>query len=162
MRPIPSRILLSSLLVAGIAVGLLTRQPIFYLLAFGAGVLLVTTLSTSRQPLTRALLRFRGSQVDVRLWGAPPSLPPNTSLVLTSVNALGPGFHLFFRVAGGTSCHLKIAQPCAAQFSPSTVIVGTARYVQWNGKRLPVTPGVPALSVACAEAPVTERPGGVA
>lgn len=91
MRPTPARVLLSAVSIGALAAGVLTSQLIFFLVASGAGVLLATSLSTSRRPLTHALDRFRNHAVDVRLWGAPPPDLPGPTLVLTSVNALGAG-----------------------------------------------------------------------
>lgn len=162
MRPTPARVLLSSLVIGALTAGVLASQLIFYLLALMAGFLLATSLSTTRNPLTQALHRFRGFAVEVRVWGALPPLPSGATLVLTSVDRLGAGAHLFFQVSGAGSIHLKVAQPRNAQLAPTTVVVGSAKYVQWNGKKLPVFCGTPALSVALCEASVRERPGGVA
>ena len=97
MRPTPARILLSALVIGALTAGVLTSQLIFYLVALLAGFLLATSLSTTRNPLTQALHRFRGFTVEVRAWGALPPLPPGATLVLTSVNVLGAGVHVFFQ-----------------------------------------------------------------
>lgn len=152
MRPTPARILLSALVIGALAAGILTSQFIFSLVALMAGVLLATSLRTTRIPLTEALHRFRGCTVEVRAWGALPPLPAGATLVLTSVNVLGAGAHVFFQASGAGSIHLKVAQPGDVQIAPNTVVVGSARYVQWNGKKLRVSGGAPALSVALREA----------
>lgn len=113
MRPLPARVLLAALCIGAFAAGLRTSQLIFFVVAFGSAVLLGTSLSTSRRPVTHALQTFRNQAVEVRLWGAPPSDVSDTTLVLTSVNALSAGVHVFFSVRGGGSMHLKIAQPGA-------------------------------------------------
>jgi hypothetical protein len=154
MRPTPARLLLAALVISALTAAALTSQLIFYLVALMAGFLLATSLSTTLIPLTRALNRFRGCAVEVRVWGAMPPLPPGTTLVLTSVNVLGPGFHVFFQASGGGSIHLKVAQPTNAQIAPNAVVVGSARYVQWGGKKLPAIGGMPAVSVSLSNAAV--------
>ncbi len=162
MRPIPSRIVLSTLVAGAVIVGVLTSQLIFYVVALMAGFLLATSLTTSRIPVTRALLRFRNCPVEVRVWGAPPPLVSGAPLVLTSANVLGPGFHVFFRASGGASMHLKVAQPSGIQIAPEAVVVTSARYVQWQMNKLPAMRGAPAVSIALTNATSRERPGSVA
>ena len=148
MRPIPARLLLSAVTIGALAAFAFTSQLIFLLVALGAVVLLATSLSTSRRPLTRAIDRFRNHPVDVRLWGAPPPDLSGATLVLTSVNALGAGAHLFFNVPGGGPMHLKVAQPRNHSLASDRVVVGSARYVQWSGKRLIPAAGAPAVVIA--------------
>jgi hypothetical protein len=159
MRPIPARVLLAALIIGALAAAALTSQPVFVLLALMAGFLLATSLSTTRIPLTKALNRFRGCSVDVRIWGVTPPLPPGATLTLASVNVLGPGFHVFFQASGGGSIHLKVAQPTNAQIAPNAVVVGSASYVQWEGRKLPVIGGSPAVSVSLS---ATAVPSSVA
>jgi hypothetical protein len=147
MRPLPARLLLLGVGIAALAAGFLTGHLIFYVVALGAGVLLSTSLSTRRMPITQTLLRFVGSEVDVRIWGTSPQ-PDGDPLVITSVNALGAGFHVFFRDTAGTSIHLKVAQPRDAQLASDMVTVGNARYVQWNVKKISAVDGAAALTVA--------------
>ena len=157
MRPIPARILLSAVTIGALAAFAFTSQLIFLLVALGAGVLLATSLSTSRRPLTRAIDRFRNHPVEVRLWGAPPPDLSGATLVLTSVNALGAGAHLFFNVQGGGPMHLKVAQPTDPRVERNGVIIGSARYVQWNGKKLPHVGGAPAVAIAGFHVERSER-----
>lgn len=152
MRPTPARILLSAIAIGALAGGVLTSRPIFFLVALGAGILLGTSLSTSRRPLTHAIDRFRNHAVEVRLWGAPPPDLSGTTLILTSVNALGAGAHVFFNVRGGGAMHLKVAQPQDPSLAPDCVVVGSAKYVQWNGKRLPRVGSAPAVAIALSDA----------
>ena len=154
MRPTPARILLSAIAAGSLAAGVLTSQHIFFVVALGAGTLLGTSLSTSRRPLTHAINRFRNQTVEVRLWGAPPPGLSGARLVLTSVNAIGAGAHVFFNVQGGGSMHLKVAQPQDPRSAPDRVVIGSARYVQWNGKRLPHGGSAPAVAIALSEATV--------
>jgi hypothetical protein len=148
MRPIPARLLLAVISIAALTMGVVTSRFIFFVVALGAAVLLATSLSTSRRPLTRALGIFKNQPVEVRLWGALPPSVAGARLVLTSVNAIGVGVHLFFDVQGHRPIHLKGAQPQDPGFAPDRVTVGSARYVQWNGKRLPHGHGAPALTIA--------------
>jgi hypothetical protein len=150
MRPTPARILLAALGVSALAAGVLTSKVIFFVVALGAGALLGTSLSTSRRPLTRALDAFRDHAVEVRLWGAPPPDVSGT-LVVTAVNALGAGVHVFFRLYDGRSLHLKVAQPQSHTLASDRVVVDSARYVQWNGKRLPRAGSAPAVVIALSE-----------
>jgi hypothetical protein len=147
MRPLPARILLLGVGLAGLAAGFLTGHLIFYVVALSAGVLLSTTQNTRRMPITQALLRFVGSEVDVRVWGTSPQ-PDGDPLVITAVNALGAGFHVFFRDSAGASIHLKVAQPHDVRLASDEVTVAGARYVQWNVKKIPAVAGAPALTVA--------------
>jgi hypothetical protein len=133
--------------LAAIAAAVLTSQFIFVVVALGAGVLLGTSLYTSRRPLTQALEHFRHQAVDVRVWGATLSGVVDGTLVVSSVNALGAGVHVFFDGPGGAT-HLKIAQPKDATFSTARVAIGSARYVQWNSTRLPSGNSAPALVIA--------------
>lgn len=158
MRPIPSRVLLSVITISAFAAGALSPKFIFFVLALGSGALLATSLYTSRRPLTRALLRFKDHPVEVRLCGAPRP-GPSGALVLTAVNALGAGVHVFFSVAGGASIHLKVAQPRDPTVGSDTIVIGAAKYVQWNGKKISGVGTAPAVLIALSDAPVRERPG---
>ena len=161
MRPIPARVLLSVVSIGAFAAGALFPKAIFFVLGIGAAVLLATSLLTSRRPLTRALQQFQGHVVNVRLWGVSP---PGSSgaLTVTAVNALGAGAHVFFSLEGRPSMHLKIAQPQDPKLGAGTVVIPAARYVQWNGQKLPRAHGAAAVSIELIEAPVRERPGSEA
>jgi hypothetical protein len=154
MRPTSARILLAAITVGALAASVLTSQPILLLVALGASILLGTSMSTGWRPLTHAIDHFRNRVVEVRLWGAPPPELSGATLVLTSVNALGAGAHLYFNVQGGGRMHLKVAQPRDPSLAPNSVIIGSARYVQWNGKRLPHVSSAPAVAIALSEASV--------
>jgi hypothetical protein len=157
VRPPLARILLSAITIGSVAAGVVTSQLIFFLVALGAGTLLGTSLSTSRRPLTHAIDRFRSHSVEVRLWGAPPPDLSGATLVLTSVNALGAGAHVFFNVRGGGPMHLKVAQPQEPSLSPECVVIGSAKYVQWNGKRLPRVGSAPAVAIALSDVALRKR-----
>jgi hypothetical protein len=151
MRPTPARILLSTVSLCALAAGILTSKVVFFVTALGAGVLFGTSLSTSRLPLTRALGEFRDRAVEVRIWGAPPPAPSGVTLVVASVNVLGVGTHVFFRRPDGGSLHLKVAQPRNPHLGPARVVIGSAKYVQWDGKSLPRVGSAPALEIALSE-----------
>ncbi len=106
------------------------------------------SLIASRRPLIQALQNFEKCQVEVRIWGAPYPPIPFGALVLTSVNALGAGIHIFFSIDGDASMHLKVAQPGDSTITPNTVVISTARYIQWNGKKISQVGNAPALFLA--------------
>ena len=162
MRPTAARILLTALSVSALAAGVLTSKVIFFVAALGAGALLGTSLGTSRRPLTRALDGFRDHAVEVRLWGAPPPDLFSATLVVASVSVLGAGAHVFFRRHDGGSLHLKVAQPQDHSLAPGRVVIGSARYVQWNGKTLPRADSAAAVEIALSETAVGARPESVA
>jgi hypothetical protein len=162
MRPAPARVLLSVIAIGALAAAVVTARYIFVVLALGACVLLVTSLRTSRQPLSRALLSFRNQNVEVRLWGVAPAAPSGSSMILTSVNVLGAGTHVYFSVSSGASMHLKVAQPTDPTLAPGAVTIGSARYVQWNGKKVPRVGSAPAVFIALSDPSVRQAPGTVA
>jgi hypothetical protein len=141
MRPLPARVLLSAIAAGALIAGVLCPRAIFFVVAVGALVILATSLLTSRRPLTRALQTFQGRVVDVRLWGAPPPASPSR-LTVAAVNALGAGVHVFF-----SSTHLKVAQPENAQIVAGSIVISSARYVQWNGKKVAPVSGAPAVTI---------------
>jgi hypothetical protein len=147
MRPVPARVLFC--LVAGIAltVGAMTGETVLFVVAAGALVVLATSLATSRVPLTRSLAGFRGQTVDVLLWGAPPP-QASPGLVLTSVNIISFGVHVFFKASSGTLLHLKVAQPKRSIVTPDRVVIGTARYVQWNVAKVKPVAGTSAVCIS--------------
>ncbi|HEY2094444.1 MAG TPA: hypothetical protein VGJ81_21475 [Thermoanaerobaculia bacterium] len=156
MRPVPSRILFSVLGACAIALGVVTGQKIFFIVAALLLLLLATSLATSRLPLTRALGRFRDQPVEVRLWGAAPPGTAGTTFILTSVNVMSVGTHLFFTAYDGSSAHLKIAQPRDAKLPPDHVTVATARYVQWNTTKLERNDTAVAVSIALKTSSASE------
>jgi hypothetical protein len=126
---------------------MVTGKLVLFLVAAGALALLASSLATSWVPLTKGLAGFRGQTVDVLLWGA---LPPNApdGLVLTSVNIISFGVHVFFRASSGPLLHLKVAQPKGPAVTPDRVIIRTARYVQWNVIKVKPVAGASAVCIA--------------
>ena len=162
MRPLPARTLFSLLAISAVVLGVVTGQTIFFVLVPLPLFLLATSLATSRLPLTRALGGLRNQVVEVRLWGAPPPGTPGPTLVLTSVNVISVGIHLFLTASDGKTMHLKVAQPRDATLAPDLVTIGAARYVQWNARKLEPSATSVAVSIARAGSSETELPGGVA
>ncbi|MGZ5445469.1 MAG: hypothetical protein ACXW5U_23445 [Thermoanaerobaculia bacterium] len=100
--------------------------------------------------------------MEVRLWGAQPPDTAGTTLILTSVNVISVGIHLFFAASDGCTMHLKVAQPRDATLAPDQVTIGAARYVQWNATKLKPSDTFAAVSIALAGSSEMELPGGVA
>jgi hypothetical protein len=148
MRPASSRILLAVLAAAGLAAGVITSRFVFLMVGIMAAFLLTTSLVAPFHPVTRTLLGLRGRAVDVTLWGAPPPIPPGRELVITSVNVLSVGLHVYFESSGKSSIHLKVAQPRNAEIRPGGVAIGSAKYVQWESRKLPRAAGATAVSIA--------------
>ncbi|HKS21586.1 MAG TPA: hypothetical protein VJZ76_02220 [Thermoanaerobaculia bacterium] len=154
MRPWPARLLLSGVVIASVAAGIVT--PLFFLAAVPAAALLITSLTATRSPLIRTLDGFRGREVNVLLWGAPPPMV-DAPLVVTSVNVIGPGIHVFFASASGKAMHLKIAQPKRVELSDHTVVVRDARYVQWNVSKIARSGRAAAVAIALRDSLAAPR-----
>ena len=152
MRPLPARILFSLLAVVSATVGAVTARPILFVVTAISLFLLTTSLLASRLPLTRALGRFRNQVVEVRLWGGLPPGSGNGTFVVTDVNIISAGAHVFFTTSDGRGMHLKVAQPRAATLTPDEVVIAAARYVQWNRTRVKPMPGVAAVAIALSGA----------
>ncbi len=163
MRPVPSRILLAALAAGAIAAGVVTSRFVFLAVGLASLFLLATSLAGAFRPLTKALLGFRGRAVDVALWDAPPPVPPGTELVLTSVNVLSAGLHVFFESSGKRSIHLKVAQPRNPDIRPGAVAIGSAKYVQWESRKLARVAGAAAVSIVMRPESVRESrdPGSI-
>ncbi len=148
MRSTSSRVLLAILSAAGLAAGIITSRFVFVMVGIVSAFLLTTSLVGPFHPLTKALLGFRGRAVDVTLWGAPPPVPPGTELVITSVNVLSVGLHVFFEAGGQGSVHLKVAQPRNPEIHPGAISIASAKYVQWESREIPPAAGATAVSIA--------------
>jgi hypothetical protein len=148
MRSLTFRVLVTVAAIAAFATSVFTSQFSFVVLAMVAVLLLATSFSQASR-LTEPLARFRQQAVHVRVWGAALPGSNGAAMTLASVKALGAGLHLYLQVgAGGPATHLKIAQPSRAQLQPETVVIESARYVQWSGKRLPRITGAPAVTIS--------------
>jgi len=109
MRSLPARIVFLLFAAVSATLGALTARPILFVVTAMALFLLATSLFTSRLPLTRALGRFRKQAVEVRLWGGLPPDSGGATFVLTDVNVISAGIHLFFTTPDGRGMHLKVA-----------------------------------------------------
>jgi hypothetical protein len=148
MRPLPARILFSLLAVVSAALGVITGRPILLVVTAISLFLLTTSLLTSRLPLARALSRFRNQAVEVRLWGGSPPDSGSGTFVLTDVNVISAGTHVYFSTSDGTRMHLKVAQPRDVRLTTGAVVIAEARYIQWNRTRIRPQPGAPAAAIA--------------
>lgn len=147
LRRTGPRVALCIAALASLAAAAWTTQFSFLVVALVAGLLLATSLSPAGR-LTEDLQPFLGRTLEVLVWGAPPPATDGAIVTLASVKAFGAGLHFYFQVGAGTSArHLKVAQPSGARATGDRLVIETARYVQWCGRRLPAVPGVPALTV---------------
>lgn len=145
MRHQSSGITLGGLAAAMLVAALATRQLAFLVAACMVGGLLGLSVAGMRQALPRALTALLGRRVFVALWGA--ATPDRTAVVVESVNVLGAGVHVFFRGQGSSAFHLKIAQPGDVRIDREQIVVGGARYVQWQGQRAARAAGVAAVCI---------------
>src|SRR5438876_4849953 len=152
MRSTTLRVIVAMVAAGAFAAGLLTSQFGFIVLGMVAALFLASSFSQARR-LTESLQRFRHQAVAVRVWGA--SLPvPNGAMTITSVRSLGAGLHIFLRLGTNDSpTHLKVAQPKRVLLEPGALIIESASYAQWSGKKLPRTTGCPALSITLEATP---------
>jgi hypothetical protein len=147
LRRTGPRVALGLAALASLAAAAWTTQFGFVVFALVAVLLLATSISAAGR-LTGDLQPFLGRAVEVLVWGARPSATDGAIVTLVSVQAFGAGLHFYFQVGAGTSTrHLKVAQPSGTRVTGDRLVIETARYVQWGGKRLPAVPGVPALTV---------------
>jgi hypothetical protein len=122
----------------------------FFVTAIG-GILLVSSLFASWRPLTKALGLLKDRPVRIALWGAPPPELPSSGFILSSVNVIGVGTHVFFVAPDGRRHHLKVAQPGESLYAPGRVTIRSARYVQWNSTKLRSKADVPAVEISLLE-----------
>ncbi|HEX9121131.1 MAG TPA: hypothetical protein VF840_11380 [Terriglobales bacterium] len=139
-----------ALIVAGIASGLLWATgrvlhpfvPVIALFLFLAGASFfgkVGKFAEKMRPLV-------GKNVRVQIWGL--ELPGNSDSEFSvhSVQAVGPGLHVYLRpLPDGSPTHLKIAQPRDTTIGEIGVEIGKAKYVQWAGKKIKKAEGEKAL-----------------
>lgn len=147
VRTTALRVALGSVALASLAAGALTSQFTFVVIALVAVLVLATSLSPAGRH-SADLERLQGRTVEVLVWGAHLRGTDGAVITLTSTRAFGAGLHCYFQVGAGTSTrHLKVAQPSRARVTGDRVLIETARYIQWDDKRLPAVIGAPALSV---------------
>ena len=116
--------------------------PVMALLLFLAGgMLLPRTYEVSDQ-----LLPLLGTSVEAKAWGRGLPGYEDAALRFHRTLAIGAGLHLYFLPPQSDKpLHLKIAQPRAVVLSQQGVEIGTAKYVQWCGKKVKRAQGEKAL-----------------
>jgi hypothetical protein len=162
MRSTVFRAVAAAVALGGLVASALTSQPVFLAPAIAALLLLATGFSEAGR-LAGPLQDFIHHRAEVLVWGAPLPVPNGATLTITSVKALGAGLHVFFRFEPGvSSTHLKIAQPGRAEVRPRHLIIESAAYVQWAGRRLPRVAGAPALTISLRASSPTETSTAIA
>lgn len=157
MRSMTLRVLVAVVAVVAFAAAVLTSQFSFVALGMVAALLLASSFSQAGR-LTEPLQRFRHQAVAVRVWGASLPVPKGAAMTVTSVRSLGAGLHIYLQVGTNDSpTHLKVAQPQRVLLGPGTLIIESASYVQWSGRRLLRAIGSPALSITLEEPLAIDR-----
>jgi hypothetical protein len=117
------------------------------LLALVSFLIIGTRLSNAGR-LSASLQTLPSRSVEVRVWGAPLASDSSPVFQVDSVRALGAGLLIFLRQAPKSGpTLLKVAQPRAARVEGPAVEIGHAAYVQWDGRRLPRVPDLPAVRI---------------
>lgn len=151
MRSKAVRVLLALVAAGALATAAVTSQFGFVLLALGAGLALGSTFSEAGR-LVEPLQAYVQRPVSVQAWGAPLPVPGGTApapeMTIVSTRSVGAGLHLYLQIEGlGEAVHLKVAQPGHATVEGQTLVIGSAKYIQWAGRRISQAPGAPALAV---------------
>jgi hypothetical protein len=148
MRSTVLRVVAATVAISGLAAGAFTSRFLFLIPAVVALFLLATSLSEASR-LAEALQGFLHRTAEVQVWGAALPVAGGATITLTSVKAVSAGLHVFLQVSPNeSSIHLKVAQPGRAQVLPHRLIIESAAYVQWAGRRLPRVAGAPALTIS--------------
>jgi xanthosine utilization system XapX-like protein len=156
------KLLALALVAAGLMLGLAYASgkvchpfaPVMALLLFLAGgMLLPRTYEISDQmcPCLR-------TSVEAKAWGS--GLPgfEGAAFRLHRTAAFGAGLHLYFLPEDSdTRLHLKVAQPRAVVQSEHGVEIGTAKYVQWCGKKVKRVQGEKALVLLLTATPLSSE-----
>ena len=109
--------------------------------------LFVGTRLSNAGRLSASLQDVPGRSVEVHVWGAPLA-HSSATFQMDSVRALGAGLLIFLRQSPeGRPSLLKVAQPRASTVQGPTTEIRDARYVQWDGRRLPRVEGVSAVRI---------------
>jgi hypothetical protein len=146
-----------ALIVAGFLVGLAfatgtTSHPfalVMALLLSGAGGMLFP----HTHEIAAQLRPLLGTSVEAKAWGN--SLPGHEGSPFRFHRALafGAGLHFYFLPQdGGKPLHLKVAQPGAVVMGERGIDIGTAKYVQWCGKKIKRAEGKKALILQTIDA----------
>ena len=130
----------------------MTSQFVFFFFLGIAALFLLASRFGQAGRIAEPLGAFRDRAVAVLVWGAPLPESSGSAMTITSVRSVGPGLHIYLQLGTANSPgHLKVAQPGGGLLERGTFIIGSARYVQWSGKRLPQAAGFPAVSITLKE-----------
>jgi hypothetical protein len=133
--------------IGGLSASAFTSLFVFLVPAVVALLFLATSFSEAAR-LAETLQAFLRRTAEVRAWGVALRVPSGATLTITSVKSFGAGLHVFLQVSShGSTTHLKVAQPSRAQVFPQRLIIESAAYVQWAGRRLRPVTGAPALTI---------------
>lgn len=143
------RVALGVIAMIAFAAAFVTAPQMPVLVGVVTSLLFATSFGGAGRVAARAEA-LRGRPVTLTVWGR-ESTPGTEPARLESVLALGAGLHFWFRTAGGTRAHLKVAQPSGETVSPEAVIIKNAKYVQLSGRRLPRAEGHPAVELLFVE-----------
>ncbi len=160
MRSSTLRVAAAAVALSGFTAYVFTSHFLFFVPAVFALLLLATSFGEASR-LAEGIQGFVHHAAEVRVWGAALPVPDHSTITVTSVKALSAGLHLFLQVSpSGSSTHLKVAQPSRALVLPQQLIIESAAYVQWAGKRLPRVAGAPAVTVSLNPSRSAEPPKG--
>ncbi len=144
------KLLASALIAGGLLLGLVYltgrgSQPlalVMALLLFGVGgMLLPRTHEVADQ-----LRPWLGTNLEVKAWGSGLPGYDGGAFRFHRTLAVGAGLHFYLLPQGSDKpLHLKVAQPKAVVLSEEGVEIGTAKYVQWCGKKVKRAQGEKAL-----------------
>ena len=128
--------------------------PVMALLLFLAGgMLLPHTYEVSGQ-----LRPWLCTSVEVKAWGSGLPGCEGAAFRLHRTVAFGAGLQLYFLPQDSDKpLHLKIAQPRAVVLSERGVEIGTAKYVQWCGKKVKRVQGEKALVLQHTATPLSSE-----
>jgi hypothetical protein len=134
--------------------GIAAATPRFSILPIGIAltclIFIATSLSSAGR-LSESLAAFLKRPVEIRVWGEALSKTSDEACEIESIRAVGAGLHLFVKYSTRPRGHLKVAQPRVSRIAETTVEIGDARYIQWEGRKLPRTTEAPAVTVTIRE-----------
>ncbi|MFL5389804.1 MAG: hypothetical protein ACJ79C_13820 [Myxococcales bacterium] len=108
-----------------------TLFPVGIVVAAVLGLWLASRLSQAGR-IALALRGLTGGDARVEIYGMELPGP----LRVESVTALGAGLLVHLTPPGGKRTLLKIAQPSPARAEGPRIVIASARYVQWAGRRV--------------------------
>jgi hypothetical protein len=66
-------------------------------------------------------------------------------LEVVSITAFGAGLWIYLALPSGKRGLLKLTRPALAELQESRIVITTARFVRWEGRRLEGDPSAPAF-----------------